>query len=63
MLEHREGRWFWKEIGGKSDVAQIQRSGKMRKWEVRMPDGQEGKMLKLRYEDALKKLGEVVRGT
>ena len=70
LLEWREGRWFWASIGGKKSKGSkvedseesIVRSGKVRKWEVRMPDGDAGDSLKKAYEVALKKLGEEVRG-
>ena len=70
LLEWREGRWFWASIGGKKSKGSkvedseesIVRSGKVRKWEVRMPEGDAGDSLKKAYEVALKKLGEEVRG-
>ena len=71
LLEWREGRWFWASIGGKKSKSgmveeskgSIVRNGKVRKWEVRMPEGDAGDSLKKAYEVALKKLGEEVRGT
>ena len=70
LLEWREGRWFWASIGGKKSKGSnvedseesIVRSGKVRKWEVRIPEGDAGDSLKKAYEVALKKLGEEVRG-
>ena len=61
LVAHREGRWFSKEIGGNGDGADegtIARSGKIRRVNIELED--EG--MRERYEDALKQLGEEVRG-
>lgn len=57
LVEHREGRWFWSEIGGKGDDSKVRRSGKIRKMDIHIDD--EG--LKERYEQALQTLGAEVR--
>ena len=60
LLAHREGRWFWKQIGGKGEEQQILRKGKVAKVAMELPKDEE---LKNRYEEALVQLGEEVKGT
>jgi ATP-dependent RNA helicase DDX51/DBP6 len=67
LVEHREGRWFWREIGGKNlgggEEAGVSEGGIWR-------EGKVGKVVlevdvegwKGRYDEALKRLGEEVRG-
>jgi ATP-dependent RNA helicase DDX51/DBP6 len=70
LLEHREGRWFWGEIGGKgagqgdaakSDAPGIRRRNKIQRVSVAVDD--EDTELRDRYAEALKKLGEEARGS
>ena len=66
MLEHREGKWFWEEIGGKSkdgDAKIVRREGKrVRRVEMQLEGEWAEEEGKKRYEDALGQLGEEVRG-
>ncbi|RMZ87895.1 hypothetical protein DV736_g4881, partial [Chaetothyriales sp. CBS 134916] len=63
LVEHREGAWFWREIGGKEDKqgnageVKIERNEKPRKVYIELGD----KAVKERYEDALKQLGDEVK--
>ncbi len=63
-MEHREGAWFWREIGGKDgkngQEAQtgIVRREKPSKVSIELDDD----TMKEKYEEALKQLGEEVRG-
>lgn len=62
-VEHREGRWFWGEVGGKEKKGRgagggIVREGKVKKVELEV----DVEAWKARYEDALGKLGDEVRG-
>jgi hypothetical protein len=59
-VEHREGRWFWGEIGGKGKEEKIVRGEgrQVRKLEVEVDV--EG--WKEKYEKALARLGEEVKG-
>jgi len=67
LVEHREGAWFWREIGGKGQSRKdggnggemrIQRQGKIMRMNLTLTDD----ALKSRYEAALQQLGEEVRG-
>ncbi|KIW19281.1 hypothetical protein PV08_03575 [Exophiala spinifera] len=65
IVEHREGAWFWREIGGKSmksastgDDHQLHRSSKIRRLALKVDDDQ----VKQQYEVALTKLGTEARG-
>ena len=67
FVEHREGAWFWREIGGKRkqpvfgtapNEITIQRNGKVNKLQISLED----KTLKERYKEALNQLGEEVLG-
>jgi ATP-dependent RNA helicase DDX51/DBP6 len=65
LVGHREARWFWNEIGkakeaGASREVRVGRGDRKVK-RVNIEIGGEG--LRKRYEDALKVLGEEVRGT
>ncbi|ETN42577.1 uncharacterized protein HMPREF1541_01734 [Cyphellophora europaea CBS 101466] len=59
IVEHREGRWFWGEIGGKGSENAIERDGKVQKVQMEV-DMEAWKEI---YEDALAKLGDEVKGT
>jgi ATP-dependent RNA helicase DDX51/DBP6 len=67
-VEHREGRWFWREIGGKGKGVAgagaggqgIQRAEGRRVQKVELEVDVEGS--KEKYERALAKLGEEVKG-
>jgi ATP-dependent RNA helicase DDX51/DBP6 len=69
IVEHREGKWFWEEIGGKGkrkdgEADKIVRGEGKRVKNVEGKlegewDGEDGKR---KYEEALGKLGEEVRG-
>nr|KAK5451019.1 ATP-dependent RNA helicase dbp6 [Exophiala xenobiotica] len=66
MVEHREGAWFWREIGGKGqrvhgatgDEHQLQRHSKIKRLTLSIED----EVLRQSYEKALKTLGEEARG-
>ncbi|RMZ79077.1 hypothetical protein DV737_g3583, partial [Chaetothyriales sp. CBS 132003] len=64
LVEHREGAWFWREIGGKegkqgsTGEVKIERNEKPRKVYMELAN----EAVKERYEDALKQLGEEVKG-
>ncbi len=66
MVEHREGAWFWREIGGKGqkvrgaigDEHQLQRHSKIRRLTLSVED----EVLRQRYEKALQTLGKEARG-
>ena len=66
MVEHREGKWFWDEIGGKRKDREgtiVREYGKrVKRLEMRLEGNWAGDEGKKRYEDALGKLGEEVRG-
>ena len=66
MVEHREGKWFWDEIGGKRKDREgtiVREDGKrVKRLEMRLEGNWAGDEGKKRYEDALRKLGEEVRG-
>lgn len=64
LLAHREARWFWQEIGGKGEgggrrIERTANDGKVRKVNVVLPDDEN---LRERYEEALRQLGQEVRG-
>jgi hypothetical protein len=70
LVEHREGAWFWREIGGKEEKNYGEK-GKGKEVEARIVRREKPKKVQLevdvesekeRYEDALKQLGEEVRG-
>lgn len=67
FVEHREGAWFWREIGGKgkksssgvdSSEFTIHRDAKINRISLAL----EGREMKQKYEEALRQLGEEVRG-
>ncbi|KAK7897782.1 ATP-dependent RNA helicase dbp6 [Exophiala xenobiotica] len=66
MVEHREGAWFWREIGGKGQSVpgaignehQLQRHSKIKRLTLSIED----EVLRQSYEKALKTLGEEARG-
>ena len=67
FVEHREGAWFWREIGGKrkqpasgtaANEITIQRIGKVNKLQISLED----RALKERYKEALNQLGDEVLG-
>jgi ATP-dependent RNA helicase DDX51/DBP6 len=67
LVEHREGKWFWDEIGGKSGKGEIVRvKGKRVTRKETMLDEEESgwgcEERRKRYEEALGTLGEEVRG-
>ena len=66
MVEHREGKWFWEEIGGKSKdggATIVRGEGRrVKRVEMRLEGAWAGEVGTKRYEDALEKLGEEVRG-
>lgn len=67
LVEHREGKWFWEEIGGKGGKGEIVRGQGRRVVRKEMElDGEEGgwgsEGGRKRYEEALGTLGEEVRG-
>jgi ATP-dependent RNA helicase DDX51/DBP6 len=67
LVEHREAKWFWGEIGGKggeqgAEGGKIGREGG--KKVVKVNDLEvDAERWKERYEEALAKLGEEVRGS
>ena len=66
MVEHREGKWFWSEIGGKGKEGEekiVRGPGKrVKRTEMQMEGQWAGEEGKKQYESALGKLGEEVRG-
>ncbi|KIW70180.1 hypothetical protein PV04_02474 [Phialophora macrospora] len=65
LVEHREGAWFWREIGGKRKEPgpgkalaepSIHREGKLAKFQLSLEHSE----LRQRYEEALRQLGEEV---
>lgn len=66
MVEHREGKWFWDEIGGKAKdgASKIVRGERkvVKRIEMQLEGQWAGEEGKKRYEDALATLGEEVRG-
>jgi ATP-dependent RNA helicase DDX51/DBP6 len=65
LVEHREGAWFWREIGGKrkqpapekaTAEPSIHREGKVSKLQLSLEHSE----LRQRYEEALRQLGEEV---
>jgi len=66
MVEHREGKWFWDEIGGKSKDGEekiVRGEGrKVKRVELQLEGEWAGEEGKKRYEDVLGKLGKEVRG-
>lgn len=67
FVEHREGAWFWREIGGKGkssaagpgvDEFSINRKTRIKRLHLSV----EQDNLKQRYEEALRQLGEEARG-
>ncbi|KAJ9645585.1 ATP-dependent RNA helicase dbp6 [Knufia peltigerae] len=66
IVEHREGAWFWREIGGKGlkssttgDDHQLQRSSKIRRLIIQVATD----TMKQEYDVALTKLGTEARGS
>lgn len=68
LVEHREGAWFWREIGGKTqnagggaggDEQKLQRQAKIKRLTLTIADEE----LRKRYEEALQKLGEEARAS
>lgn len=64
LLEHREGAWFWREVGGKLQTEHaagehhLHRQSKVKRLTISIEDSD----LKGRYEEALQQLGEEARG-
>jgi len=54
----REGKWWWGSIG-KGDVHGLKRSGKVKRVKVEVAEDGEARS---KYDDALKQLGEDVKG-
>ncbi|KAI1608452.1 DEAD/DEAH box helicase [Exophiala viscosa] len=68
FVEHREGAWFWREIGGKANNAgasaggddqKLQRQTKIKRLTLTVGDED----IRKRYDEALQKLGEEARAT
>ena len=59
LLAHREARWFWNEIGKGHGEIKISRNGKVSRVTVDLPNDE---VTKRQYDDALRVLGEDVRG-
>ncbi len=66
MVEHREGKWFWEEIGSKEKSAKEtimrEKEKKVKRVEMQLEGEWASEDGKKRYEDALGKLREEVRG-
>lgn len=64
FLEHREGAWFWREIGGKMQAEHaagenfLHRQSKVKRTTISIED----KDLQKSYEEALQQLGQEARG-
>lgn len=64
FLEHREGAWFWREIGGKvqsqNSAAEnlLHRKSKVKRTTISIEDND----LQKKYEEALQQLGQEARG-
>lgn len=58
LVEHREGKWFWDEIGGKGTEGRLRRETPIVRVNVKVED--EG--LRQKYAEALTRLGEEVKG-
>lgn len=68
FVEHREGAWFWREIGGRGRPASAGAGGndppiQRRAAIKRLTLGIEHKEMKQRYEEALRQLGEEARAS
>ncbi|KAK4939472.1 ATP-dependent RNA helicase dbp6 [Elasticomyces elasticus] len=68
LVEHREGAWFWREIGGKvgkagagtgQDDQKLQRQTGIKRLTLTIADEE----LRKRYDEALQKLGEEARAS
>jgi ATP-dependent RNA helicase DDX51/DBP6 len=67
LVEHREGKWFWEEIGGKGGKGEIvrEKGRRVTRKETVLDEGEGGwgsGEQRKRYEEALGTLGEEVRG-
>jgi ATP-dependent RNA helicase DDX51/DBP6 len=58
LVSWREGKWWWGSIG-KGDVHGLKRSGKVKRVKVEVAEDGEARS---KYDDALKQLGEDVKG-
>jgi ATP-dependent RNA helicase DDX51/DBP6 len=69
LVDHREGRWFWNEIGkggsgnGVGGVRIARGEKKVKRVKIEIDKGGDGDELRKRYEDALRTLAEEVRGS